>query len=180
MGYTSNGVIAANKMRKITKITLALFIILVASAIPLYLYTRPAQVQEGNLQIKGQVSNPLTITFSQLENYTPQTLEVTLSSSSRISDNGVFNYTGVTLRTLLEQANVSANATSVYIQASDGYGTTIPIQDAMNQNTIIAYQKNGLPLTALKDDGEGPLRLIIGSDQYAQRWVRGVVAIEPN
>jgi DMSO/TMAO reductase YedYZ molybdopterin-dependent catalytic subunit len=165
-------------MKKSTKITLALFIILVVSAVPLYLYTRPAQVKEGAVQIKGQVSNPLTITFSQLENYTPQTLEVTLSSSNPISDNGVFNYTGATLRTLLEQANLSANATSVYIQASDGYGTTIPIQDAMNQNTIIAYQKNGVPLTALKDDGEGPLRLIIGSDPYAQRWVRGVVAIE--
>ena len=101
-----------------------------------------------------------------------------MSSSSRISDNGVFNYTGVTLRTLLEQANVSTNATSAYIQASDGYGTTIPIQDAMNQNTIIAYQKNGVPLMALKDDGEGPLRLIIGSDQYAQRWIRGVTIIE--
>jgi hypothetical protein len=29
----------------------------------------------------------------------------------------------------------------------------------------------------LKNDGEGPLRLIIGSDQYAQRWVRGVVSV---
>jgi DMSO/TMAO reductase YedYZ molybdopterin-dependent catalytic subunit len=178
MGNTNNRILMANRMKKSTKLALALFIILVVSAIPLYFYTRPAQVQEGTVQIKGQVKNPLTITFSQLENYTPRTLEVTLSSSSRISDNGVFNYTGVTLRTLLEQANVSANATSVYIQASDGYGTTIPIQDAMNQNTIITYQKNGAPLTELKDDGEGPLRLIIGSDQYAQRWIRGVVAIE--
>jgi DMSO/TMAO reductase YedYZ molybdopterin-dependent catalytic subunit len=165
-------------MKQSTKLALALFIILVASAIPLYFYTHPAQVQEGTLQITGQVNNPLNITFSQLETYTPQTLQVTLSSSSRLSDNGVFNYTGVTLRTLFEQADVSANATSVYIQASDGYGTTIPINDAMNQNTIIAYQKDGAPLTALKNDGEGPLRLIIGSDQYAQRWVRGVVAIE--
>jgi DMSO/TMAO reductase YedYZ molybdopterin-dependent catalytic subunit len=178
MGNTNNRILMVNRMKKSTKLALALFSILVVSAIPLYFYTRPAQVQEGTVQIKGQVKNPLTITFSQLENYTPRTLEVTLSSSSRISDNGVFNYTGVTLRTLLEQANGSANATSVYIQASDGYGTTIPIQDAMNQNTIIAYQKNGSPLTELKDDGEGPLRLIIGSDQYAQRWIRGVVAIE--
>ena len=101
-----------------------------------------------------------------------------MSSSSRPSDNGVFNYTGVTLKTLLEQAQVSANATSVYIQASDGYGTNIPIKDAMNSKTIIAYQKNGASLIPLKDDGEGPLRLVIGSDQYAQRWVRGVAAIQ--
>jgi DMSO/TMAO reductase YedYZ molybdopterin-dependent catalytic subunit len=48
----------------------------------------------------------------------------------------------------------------------------------VNQNTIIAYQKDGATLTALKAGGEGPLRLIIGNDQYAQRWVKGVVAIE--
>ena len=51
-------------------------------------------------------------------------------------------------------------------------------QDALNQNTIIAYERNDAPLTALKDDGEGPLRLIIGNDQYAQRWIRGIVSIE--
>jgi DMSO/TMAO reductase YedYZ molybdopterin-dependent catalytic subunit len=167
-------------MKKSTRITLALIICLVVAAIPLYFYTRPASVQEGTLQITGQVSNPLNITFSQLQTYTPLTLQLTLSSSSHASDNGVFNYTGVTLSTLLEQAKVSANATSVYLHASDGYGTTISMQDAMTQDTIIAYQKDGALLTALKNGGEGPFRLIMGNDQYAQRWVRGVVAIEVN
>ena len=161
-----------------TKITLAVFLFLVAAVVPLYFYTRPAAVQTGTILITGQVNNPLSITFSQLQTYTRMTIQVTLSSSSRLSDNGVFNYTGVTLKTLLEQAEVSANATSVYIQASDGYGTNISIKDAMNSNTIIAYQKNGASMTPLKDDGEGPLRLVIGSDQYAQRWVRGVAAIQ--
>jgi len=165
-------------MKKTTKITLSIFLFLVAAAVPLYFYTRPAAVQTGTIQITGQVNNPLNITFNQLQTYTRMTIQVTLSSSSRLSDNGVFNYTGVTLKALLEEAKVSATATSVYIQASDGYGTNISIKDAMNSNTIIAYQKNGASLTPLKDDGEGPLRLIIGSDQYAQRWVRGVTAIQ--
>lgn len=164
-------------MKKSAKVAIVLFVLLIAAAVPLYYYTRPDSTPEGTLQIKGQVSNPLNITFSQLQTFTPVTIQVTLSSSSRGQDNGVFNYSGVRLGTLLEQASVSANATSVYIQASDGYGTSIPIADAMNQNTIIAYQKDGVPLTALKDDGEGPLRLIIGNDEYAQRWIRGVVAI---
>jgi DMSO/TMAO reductase YedYZ molybdopterin-dependent catalytic subunit len=179
MGFSSNRFLKRRKTMKIaTKLTLALVIALVVAAVPLYVYTRPAQLQDGTLQIKGAVTNPLSITFSQLQTYMPTTLQVTLSSSSHASDNGVFNYTGVQLRALLEQVNVSANATSVFIQASDGYGTTIPIQDVMNQNTIIAYQKNGAALSALKNGGEGPLRLIIGSDEFAQRWVRGVAAIE--
>src|SRR5208337_271706 len=115
-------------MKKTTKIALALIIVLVAAAVPLYFYTRPAAVQEGTFQIKGQVSNPLNVTLSQLQTFTPVTIQVTISSSGQPSANGVFNYTGVSLGTLLEQARISSNATSVYIQAADGYGTTISIQ----------------------------------------------------
>lgn len=165
-------------MKKPTKTILVIFIFLIVAALPLYYYTRPETTQTNVLQIKGKVNNPITLTINQLKTQPSTTLQVILSSSSRPSDNGVFNYTGVQLPELLAQANILDSATSIYIQASDGYGTSIPIQDAMNQNTIIAYQKNSLSLTALKDDGEGPLRLIIGSDQFAQRWIRGVVAIE--
>ncbi|MGD0645467.1 MAG: molybdopterin-dependent oxidoreductase [Candidatus Bathyarchaeia archaeon] len=165
-------------MKKTTKIALALIIVLVVAAVPLYFYTRPTPVQEGTFQIKGQVSNPLNVTLNQLQTFTPVTVQVTISSSGQPSANGVFNYTGVPLGTLLEQAHISSNDTSVYIQASDGYGTTISIQDAMMQNTIIAYQKDSKLLTPLKNGGEGPFRLIIGNDQYAQRWVEGVVVIE--
>ena len=165
-------------MKKTSKIALAILIILVAAAVPLYFYTRPAPVPQGTMQITGQVSNPMNITLSQLQTYTPTTLQVTLTSSSQPSGNGVFNYTGVLLSTLLQKAGVSANATSVYIQASDGYGTTLSMQDAMSQKTIIAYQKDGESLTPLKNGGEGPFRLIVGTDQYAQRWVMGVVSIQ--
>ncbi len=166
-------------MKTATKATLAIVIALVIAAIPLYIYTRPAATEEGTLlQIKGQVTNPANISLSQLQALAATTVQVTLSSSSHTSDNGVYNYTGVKLSTLLEQAGVSSNATSVFVQASDGYGTTIPIQDAMNQNTIIAYHKDGESLTQLKDGGEGPLRLIIGNDEFAQRWVRGVAVIQ--
>ncbi len=165
-------------MKKTSKIALAILLILVAAAVPLYFYTRPAPVPQGTMQITGQVSNPMNITLTQLQTYTPTTLQVTLTSSSQPSGNGAFNYTGVLLSTLLQKAEVSANATSVYIQASDGYGTTLSMQDAMSQKTIIAYQKDGEALTPLKSGGEGPFRLIVGTDQYAQRWVMGVVSIQ--
>jgi len=165
-------------MKKTTKIALATLIVLVAAAVPLYFYSRPAPVPLGTIQITGEVSNPMNITLTQLQTWTPVTLQVTLTSSSSPLNNGVFNYTGVLLSTLLRKAGVSANATSVYIQASDGYATTLSMQDAMSQKTIIAYQKDGASLTPLKNGGEGPFRLIVGTDQYAQRWVMGVVSIK--
>ena len=165
-------------MKKTTKIALLLIIVFVAAAIPLYSWSRPPKISQGTLQITGQVSNPMNITLSQLQTYTPLTVKVTLTSSSQPSSNGVFNYTGVLLSAILQKAGISAHATSVYIQASDGYGTTLAIRDAMGEKTIIAYQKDGTLLTPLKNGGEGPFRLVIGTDQYAQRWVKGVISIQ--
>ena len=90
----------------------------------------------------------------------------------------IYSYTGVTLKELLNRAQVASNATSVYIQASDGYGTTLTIQEAQKDNVFIAYKKDGATLSLLSEGGEGPYRLVMGDDEYAQRWVRGVVAIE--
>ncbi len=165
-------------LKKSTKIALSFFLFLVILAVPLYIYTHPENVNAYTLSIKGNVDNPQEIELSQLQSYPTLTIQITLSSSSRPSENGVFNYTGVTLKSLLEQANVSSNASSVYIQAVDGYGTTISIQEAMDSNTLLAYEKDGMLLENLKDGGEGPLRLIIGNDVYAQRWIRGVAIVE--
>jgi DMSO/TMAO reductase YedYZ molybdopterin-dependent catalytic subunit len=165
-------------MQKATKLAIIAFVVLIIAVVPIYFHMRQNAGTEGTIQIKGAVGNPANFTYSQLEAFTPVTVQVTLSSSSHAEDNGVFNYTGIALGTLLEQAEVSANATSVYVQAADGYGTTIPIEDGKNANTILAYQKDGAPLTALSAGGEGPIRLIIGSDEFAQRWIRGVSVIE--
>jgi DMSO/TMAO reductase YedYZ molybdopterin-dependent catalytic subunit len=165
-------------MKKASKIVIVLFALLIVAAVPLYYYTRPIPIEAGSLQIKGNVNNPENLTFSQLQAFNATTIQVTLTSSGNPTDNGVFNYTGVLIKDLLSQAQASANASSVYIQASDGYGTTLSIQEILNQNALIAYAKDGSPLTSIKSGGEGPLRLIIGGDVYAQRWVKSVVSIE--
>jgi DMSO/TMAO reductase YedYZ molybdopterin-dependent catalytic subunit len=166
-------------MKKATKIAILAFVVLVAASVPLYFYTRPTPLPANVvLMVQGNVAAPQNISLSQLQTYQPTTVQVTLTSSSKAQDNGVFNYTGVTLSALLADANIHVNATSVYIQASDNYGATLTMKEAMDPNTIIAYQKDGAPLSLLKNNGEGPLRLIIGGDQYAQRWVKGVSAIQ--
>jgi DMSO/TMAO reductase YedYZ molybdopterin-dependent catalytic subunit len=163
-------------MRKSTKVVLGVFVLLIVAAVPLYYLTRPAPLPSNvALQIKDN-KNTLSFSLSQIESLPATTIQVTLTSSSRLEDNGVFNYTGVTLHTLLTQAGI-LNTTSIYIQGSDGYGNSVTNQQAANPTTIIAYQKDSAALTLLKNGGEGPLRLIIGSDHYAQSWVRGVVVV---
>jgi DMSO/TMAO reductase YedYZ molybdopterin-dependent catalytic subunit len=166
------------KMRNASKIAIIALIVLTVVTVPVYFYMRQNAGNEGSILITGAVMSPGNFTFSQLEAFSPVSVQITLSSSSHVTDNGIFNYTGVALKVLLEQAGTFPNATSVYVQAADGYGTTIPLADAQSANTILAYQKDSAALTALSAGGEGPLRLIIGNDQYAQRWIRGVSVIE--
>ncbi|MCW4022572.1 MAG: molybdopterin-dependent oxidoreductase [Candidatus Bathyarchaeota archaeon] len=146
-------------------------------AVPVYFYTHQNLGPEGTLQLTGTTGNPVNVTVSELKTFPSVTIQVTLTSSSKPQDNGIFNYTGVTLRDILEQTYAVESAKSVYVQAVDGYGTTLTIAEAMDQNTIIAYAKDGVELMSLQNGGEGPARLIIGGDKYAQRWVKGVVAI---
>jgi DMSO/TMAO reductase YedYZ molybdopterin-dependent catalytic subunit len=165
-------------MKKSTKIALTIFIVLIVAVIPLYYYTRPdASQPSGTLQIRGAVSNPANITYAELSAYLSITREVTVSSSGHHSDDGNYTYTGVSIKEILSHAQVLSNATSVYIQAYDGYGTTLTLQEAEKDGVFIAYLKDGEALTLLSDGGEGPFRLIISTDQFAQKWVRGVVSI---
>ncbi|XES76166.1 MAG: molybdopterin-dependent oxidoreductase [Candidatus Bathyarchaeia archaeon] len=165
-------------MNKASKIAIAALIVVIAVTVPVYFYMRQNAGVEGSILVRGAVDNPQNFTYSELKAFTTVTIQVTLSSSSHVADNGVFNYTGVPLSAVLQEAHISPNATSVYLQAADGYGATIPLQDANNPHTILAYEKDGSALTPLSEGGEGPIRLIIGNDEFAQRWVRGIAVIE--
>ncbi|MCW4030679.1 MAG: molybdopterin-dependent oxidoreductase [Candidatus Bathyarchaeota archaeon] len=164
-------------MKSNTKLVIAFFAVLILALVPLYYYAHPINASEGTLQIKGNVGSPQNLTLAEIDALPPVTVQATLVSSGSPQENGVFNYTGVLLKDLLGLVEVSSNATSVYVQASDAYGSTLLLKDAQNNSTLLAYAKDGAPLTDLKGGGEGPLRLVIGGDQYAQRWVKGVVSI---
>jgi DMSO/TMAO reductase YedYZ molybdopterin-dependent catalytic subunit len=166
-------------MKKSTKIALLFLVVLVVAVVPLYYYTRPDGSQPtGTIAVKGLVAYPANLSYTQLEAYPSVTREVALYSSGHHSDDGNYTYTGVTLKEILSQAQVYSNATAVYIQAADGYGTTLTLNEAKKDSVFIAYQKDGSALTLLSSGGEGPYRLIISGDQFAQRWVKGVVSIE--
>jgi DMSO/TMAO reductase YedYZ molybdopterin-dependent catalytic subunit len=166
-------------MKKATKIAIITLAILIIATVPIYLYMRQSVGSENSLQIKGAVSNPTNMTYSYLKTLTPVTVQVTLTSSKTPADNGVFNFTGIPLSTLLEQAQLGENVSSVYVQAADGYGITVPIEDVIhNEQAIVAYERDGEHLQSITAGGDGPFRLIIGTDEYAQRWIRGVAIIE--
>ena len=79
------------------------------------------------------------------------------------------NWSGVLLSYLLTQAQATAEVGSIQFVASDGYRVAIPINLAMQPQIIIAYEKDGQPLT------EG-LRLIIPGANGAA-WIAMITSI---
>jgi hypothetical protein len=79
------------------------------------------------------------------------------------------NWSGVLLSYLLTQAQATPEVGSIQFVASDGYRIAIPINLAMQPQIIIAYEKDGQPLT------EG-LRLII-PDANGAAWIAKITSI---
>ncbi|MDG6222888.1 MAG: molybdopterin-dependent oxidoreductase [Candidatus Bathyarchaeota archaeon] len=166
-------------MNKGTRTAVIFFVLLVAVAVPLYFFSRPADVQEGALQVRGNVNNPLNLTISEIEALPSSDMQATLDSAMHVEDEGNFTYTGVTVASLLELAEVSEDASSVLIQSIDTYAITLSVDEIMkNPKVMLVYQQDGQALVSHAEGGNGPLRLIIGSDEFAQRWVTSVVLLE--
>ena len=79
------------------------------------------------------------------------------------------NWSGVLISYLLTQAQATPEVASIQFVASDGYKVSIPISLAMQPQIIIAYEKDGQPLT------EG-LRLIIPGANGAS-WIALITSI---
>ena len=56
------------------------------------------------------------------------------------------NWKGVRLRDLLEKVGPKPEAKVVVFRCADSYHTAIPLEDAMHEETLLAYEMNGVPL----------------------------------
>ena len=53
---------------------------------------------------------------------------------------------GIRLRDLLEKVGPTPEVKVVVFRCADGYHTAIPLEDAMREDTLLAYEMNGEPL----------------------------------
>jgi hypothetical protein len=123
------------------------------------------------LTITGLVEPSLNLTLSDIMAM-PQTSEYAplfcVDFPNTIVTAG--NWTGVKLSYVLQQANVSDDAIKVAFHASDGYSTDLSIQTVMQDNIILAYQIDGIPLTEI-------LRLVV-PEHWGYKWISSLSSIE--
>ncbi|MDR7434372.1 MAG: molybdopterin-dependent oxidoreductase [Armatimonadota bacterium] len=114
------------------------------------------------LEITGLVGKPIRLRYEEIrampavEQY--QTLECI---SNEVGGDLISNakWRGVRLRDVLERAGGPLpKAVKVAFHCADGYATAIPLVDAVNPTTLLAYEMNGEPLP--REHGF-PIRLLV-------------------
>ncbi|MEM2108510.1 MAG: molybdopterin-dependent oxidoreductase [Candidatus Bathyarchaeia archaeon] len=80
------------------------------------------------------------------------------------------NWTGVRLRLLLEQATVIPGAIKIAFYSQDSYTTDLPIDTAQHDDVILAYAKDGKPLSEV-------LRLVVPG-KWGYKWISQLTQIE--
>ena len=126
---------------------------------------------EWQLTVTGLVNKPLNLTLADLMAMAQTTINAPLfcvGPKPFLVDEG--NWTGVELGLLLNNAEISPNAIKVAFYATDGFTTDLTIVSAMDENVIVAYEKDGAPL-------DEKLRLVV-PDRWGYKWIHSLNNIE--
>jgi DMSO/TMAO reductase YedYZ molybdopterin-dependent catalytic subunit len=150
-------------------------IIIAVLTVASFAATNPANAQsnpsEWQLSVTGLVADPFNLALSELQALPQTTVNAVLycvDSPGYVVAQG--NWTGVKLWVLLAQAGVSQDAVKVAFYAADGYATDLTLTTAKRDDVIIAYQKDGLPLSE-------SLRLVVPG-KWGYKWIAQLTRIE--
>ena len=84
------------------------------------------------------------------------------------------NWKGIRLRDLLEEVGPKPEAKVVVFRCADGYHTAIPLEEAMETETLLAYEMNGVPLPT---EHGFPIRLL-NPGNYGTKNPKWIVNIQ--
>lgn len=159
-------------MKNTFTITITLLIIISSSlsASPDAHYAFAETKGDDQLIITGLVANPLNLSRTEIAAMPKSTVNaaiICVDFPGNIVAQG--NWAGVKLQTLLETAKPLAEAIKIAFYADDGYSTDLPVEIAMREDVIVAYEKDGEALNAL--------RLVVPG-KWGYKWISHLSRIE--
>ncbi|MFQ5941474.1 MAG: sulfite oxidase [Nitrososphaerales archaeon] len=113
------------------------------------------------LTVNGLVNNPLELTYEEMKSISAVEEYATLECiSNKVGEDLISTalWKGVTMKSILEKAQVRPEATYIVFRCFDGYDVGIPLEPSLLEGTILAYEMNGVPLPA---DHGFPLRAVV-------------------
>jgi DMSO/TMAO reductase YedYZ molybdopterin-dependent catalytic subunit len=144
--------------------------------------------EKWTLEIGGAVTNPIKLSYSDLLLASSVRRPLTTECAGNLSGGaGVSTaiWSGLPLADLLKQAGIQAKATTIIFHGADAgdaegmppgthYARAIPLDKAMDDSTLLAYEMNGAPLP--REHGF-PLRALV-SGWYGMDSVKWLTRIE--
>jgi DMSO/TMAO reductase YedYZ molybdopterin-dependent catalytic subunit len=107
-------------------------------------------VNSWQLEVKGLVSQTLTITYEELRAMPSVQQIATLECISNKIGNDLIStaiWNGIRLKDLLEKSQVKPDAKYIVFRCADGYDVGIPLERGFQEGSILAYGMNGEALT---------------------------------
>jgi DMSO/TMAO reductase YedYZ molybdopterin-dependent catalytic subunit len=120
------------------------------------------------LKVTGKIDRPLSLSYDQILKYPSLTETVLLICPGFFANNG--RWTGVNLKSLLEEAQMKKEAQFIDIVGAHEKRIRIPLKALDQKRIFLAYQVNG---EALPQKHGFPLRLVY-EDAYGSDWVKYV------
>lgn len=124
------------------------------------------------LTIDGLADDPQTYTYDEV---------TALPSEERLIRiycvegwNANILWKGVPMKTLFEAASPQADANTVIFHAVDGYTTSLPLSEILDNDLMLAYDANGI---ALPPEMGYPF-IFVAEDKWGYKWARWVDRIE--
>ena len=121
------------------------------------------------LNVTGLVENPLILNWTTILAMPKTTVEAALICVDAPTQGLNANWTGVKLQTVLEEVHPSQDAIKVAFYAADGYSTDLPVETAMRDDILLAYEKDGASLN--------DLRLVVPG-KWGYKWISQITRIE--
>jgi DMSO/TMAO reductase YedYZ molybdopterin-dependent catalytic subunit len=103
------------------------------------------KLETWRLSVSGLVENELNLSFEELQRLPQVKLTRDFHCVTQWSIKDVA-WEGVRFRELARLAKVRAEAKWVMFHCVDGYTTPVPLEDAMAEDSIIAFKMNGEPI----------------------------------
>jgi hypothetical protein len=129
------------------------------------------------LKIDGLVENPLTLSLADLKNFPMVDQYATLTCISNLVGGDLIGTTlfqGARLKDVLETAQFNPKAIDIKFTGVDGYTESLPIQAALDPETLLCYNMGSQPLTRAHGS---PLRLYTPG-RYGIKNPKWIIKIE--
>ena len=124
------------------------------------------------LTIDGLANRPQTYSYEEVASMPGQERLLRLYCVEGWNANILWK--GVAMQTLLAAADPKAEANTVIFHAVDGYTTSLPLKEILDNNLILAYEANGI---ALPPEMGFPF-IFVAEDKWGYKWARWVNRIE--